>query len=348
MPTIRDVAREAGVSVASASRALNGLSNVTEEMRARVQEAARRLNFVPHSGARSLTRRRTDAIGVILPDLFGEYFSEVVRGIDRVAHQAGMQLLLGNMHGSAHETAVAIRAMRGRVDGLLVMPPEIEAAFLADNLPRDLPTVILNHHGEAVGFPSVAVDNHSGAYRMTEFLIQRGHKRIAHIAGPKHNLDAEERLRGFAHAMAELTGERAPLTLPGDFSEDAGVEAARILIASGMPVDAIFAANDMMAVGCMSTLMEAGIAVPDEVAVAGFDDIPLARFVEPPLTTMQVNMAHLGEAATKMLLTQMRGELDEDTERQVLIPELVHRRSAPRPFSPQADRTATEQSAAKD
>ena len=130
MTTIRDVARTAGVSVATASRALNGHLNVTDGVRKRVTDAAAQLNYIPHSGARSLTRQRSDAIGVVLPDLFGEYFSELVRGIDRIAHQAGLQLLLSNMHGSAQGTATAIRAMRGRVDGLLIMPPEIANAFL--------------------------------------------------------------------------------------------------------------------------------------------------------------------------------------------------------------------------
>jgi len=121
MATLRDVAREAGVSVATASRAINGLGNVTAPTRAAVMAAVKKLNFVPHSGARSLTRRKTDTVGVILPDLFGEFFSEIIRGIDLVAHESGMHLLLGNMHGSTHETAAAIAAMRGRVDGLLVM-----------------------------------------------------------------------------------------------------------------------------------------------------------------------------------------------------------------------------------
>ena len=163
MVTIRDVAREAGVSVASASRALNDHQNVTPETRGRVHEAARRLRYVPHEGARSLTRRRSDVIGVVLPDLFGEYFSELVRGIDRVAHASGLQLLLSNMHGSPHETASAIRTMRGRVDGLLVMPPEGDGSYLHDALPPGLPAVLLNHdetHGEA---SAVGVDNHGGA-----------------------------------------------------------------------------------------------------------------------------------------------------------------------------------------
>ncbi len=308
MTTIRDVARTAGVSVATASRALNGHLNVTDGVRKRVADAAAALNYIPHSGARSLTRQRSDAIGVVLPDLFGEYFSELVRGIDRVAHQAGLQLLLSNMHGSAQGTATAIRAMRGRVDGLLIMPPESDPAYLVANLPPGLPTVLINYPAGAIDVPSVAIDNYSGARAMTEALLVRGCKRIAHISGPRENRDGRERLRGFVDAMRERGGEQSPLILPGDFTEEAGAEAARLIIAGNVAVDAVFAANDMMAVGCLAVLREAGIEVPDDVAVAGFDDIPLARHTYPALSTVEVHIAEMGAAAMGLLLAQLQGD----------------------------------------
>lgn len=329
MVTIRDVAREAGVSVASASRALNDHQNITPETRGRVQEAARRLRYIPHEGARSLTRRRSDVIGVVLPDLFGEYFSELIRGIDRVAHASGLQLLLSNMHGSPHETASAIRTMRGRVDGLLVMPPEGDGSYLHDALPPGLAAVLVNHdetHGEA---SAVGVDNRGGARAITEHLVDQGYRRIAHIAGPKQNRDARERQRGFADAIAATIGERAPVIVPGDFTEAGGTEAARLLIAGKVPFDAIFCANDMMALGCMSVLRDAGLAIPDDVGVAGFDDIPLAHYATPPLTTMKVHIAELGERATIALLARMRGA-DDSPPLQILAPELVIRASTAR------------------
>src|SRR3546814_461911 len=230
MATLRDVAREAGVSAATAARAINGHSTVTGPPRAAVMAAVKKLNFVPHSGARSLTRRKSDTVGVILPDLFGEFFSEIIRGIDLVAHEAGLHLLLGNMHGSAHETAAAIAAMRGRVDGLLVMPPELKPETLAAHLDPVLPTVLLNYDAATLDLPYVAVDNYRGAWTMTEALLARGARRIVHIAGPKHNRDARDRQRGFADAMAKIAGERSPVILPGDFSEEAGAEAARLLL----------------------------------------------------------------------------------------------------------------------
>ena len=324
MVTIRDVAKHAGVSVASASRALNVHANVLPETRDRITEAARLLHYVPHEGARSLTRRRSDAIGVVLPDLFGEYFSELVRGIDRVAHAAGLQLLLSNMHGNPHETASAIRAMRGRVDGLLVMPPEGDGSYLEGALPPGLPAVLVNHgHSENGAAGAVGVDNYGGARAMTEHLVERGYTRIAHIAGPRHNRDACERQRGFTDAIAATTGERSPMIVPGDFTEAGGAAAARLLIAGRFPIDAMFCANDMMAIGALGVLADAALNVPDAIGVAGFDDIPLAHYVAPPLTTMRVCIAEMGERAMELLIARMRGE--EVSATHIIAPELIAR-----------------------
>lgn len=329
MVTIRDVANKAQVSVASASRALNGHSNVAPRTSARILEAARTLRYMPHEGARSLTRRRTDAVGVVLPDLFGEYFSELVRGIDRVAHAAGLQLLLSNMHGSPHETASAIRAMRGRVDGLLVMPPEGNGRYLEGGLPPGLPAVLLNHDRREEGAAgAVGVDNYGGARTMTRHLVERGYTRIAHIAGPRSNRDACERQRGFVDAIAAETGERSPAVVPGDYSEQGGADAARLLIASGMPIDAIFCANDMMAIGALRVLADAGLDVPGDIGVAGFDDIPLAHYVRPSLTTMKVRIADLGARAMEQLIGAMPGR--QIAEAEVIEPQLIIRETTAR------------------
>ena len=325
MATLRDVAREAGVSVATASRAINGLGNVTAPTRAAVMAAVKKLNFVPHSGARSLTRRKTDTVGVILPDLFGEFFSEIIRGIDLVAHESGMHLLLGNMHGSTHETAAAIAAMRGRVDGLLVMPPDLKPELLADYLDPALPTVLLNYDAGPLDLPFVAVDNYRGAYAMTEALLTAGARQVVHIAGPKHNRDARDRQRGFVDAMAKIAKERNPVILPGDFSEESGEKAARLFVEGQLPADAVFAANDQMAVGLIAELARAGVSVPDDVMVAGFDDIPLARHLSPGLTTMQVNIDRLGSTGMMLLLRLLRGDALGAASATILTPNLIAR-----------------------
>lgn len=302
MVTIREVARAAGVSVATASRALNGLSNVTRKTREKIETAAAQLDYVPHSGARSLTRRRTDTIGVILPDLHGEFFSEVIRGIDQIVQGAGKHLLLGNMHGSAQETGLAIRAMRGRVDGLLVMPPDSSSETIEGRFARDMPIVLLGARSADPMTPFVTVDNYAGARLVTEHLIERGAKRLAHVSGPLHNRDASEREHAFRDVVLDRLGDPDPLVLPGDFREGSGRRAAQELLERKSPCDAVFAANDLMAVEVMSEVREAGIAVGRDVMVAGFDDIPLARHVVPQLTTVHSDILRLGRAAAERVI----------------------------------------------
>ncbi|MBM3927197.1 MAG: LacI family transcriptional regulator [Sphingomonadales bacterium] len=329
--TIRDVAREADVSVASASRALNGHSNVTTRTRDRVIAAAEKLAYVPHLGARSLTMARTNTIGVVLPDLFGEFFSEVIRGIDRAAHADGLQLLLSNMHGDASETTQAIRAMRGRVDGLLVMSPGIDADFLAANLPAGLPTVVLGSRIEGEAHSSIAIDNDGGARVMVGHLAACGYRRIAMIAGPVGNSDSDQRCNGFRSAVRDLLDDDDPVILPGDFTEEAGHAAAAAILKNRRGIDAIFAANDMMAVGCMAALSTAGIVVPDQIAVAGFDDVPIARYVQPPLTTMRIHIAEMGTRAFETLKRLIATADEAPPAPQTLTPELVVRQSTRAP-----------------
>ena len=332
--TIREVAKAAGVSVATASRALNGLSSVTAKTRAKIEATARELNYVPHSGARSLTRRQTDTIGVILPDLFGEFFSEIVRGIDLAVQGAGKSLLLGNMHGSAEQTGQAIRAMRGRVDGLLVMPPHSSAETLDQALTHGIPAVLLNARSSDGATPFVAVDDYAGARLVTEHLIERGARHIVHIAGPASNRDARERERGFREALKEGLGITDPLVLPGDFREDAGRDAARYLLESGTRFDAVFGGNDIMAVDCMAELREASLTIGSEVLVAGFDDIPLARYVTPQLTTVHSDITRLGAAAAELLFRMLAGETPDAQDSLVIAPTLAVRGSTAGGFKP--------------
>lgn len=311
--TIKDVAREADVSVATVSRVLNGSAPVREETRERILDAARRLRFTPNASARSLSTRRTTALGVVLPDLHGEFFSELLRGIDRVAQQHGRHLLVSSSHHDSHGIADALRAMHGRVDGLVVMAPDVAAEALGAALPHALPTVLLNCAPAALSGTDphrvrlVSVDNHGGAVAMVRHLAHVGHERIAFVGGAAHNADARERRRGYLEAMQSL-GLAAPASYQqrGDFTEEGGWRAAQALLAETPRPTAIFAANDMMALGAMRAIREHGLGVPHDVAVAGFDDIPTARYVSPPLTTVRVDVETLGARAATLLLERMR------------------------------------------
>lgn len=320
--TIRDVAREAAVSVASVSRVLNGTARVNPDTRARIMAVAERLGYVPHAGARSLSIARTHAIGVVLPDLHGEFFSELVRGMDREASRRGLQLLLSNMHADVEQASHALRAMRGRVDGLVIMAPHLDSVTLLKALPRTTPAVLINCRAEDDGHPALRLDNAAGVEAMVRHLVDSGRRDIVHIAGPEGNLDADERAAAFSAAMARLAPGREIQIIPGDFSEEAGEAAAHQILARARPVDAIFAANDMMAIGCLMALREAGIDVPGRIAVAGFDDVPVARYLA--LTTMRVRMAEIGAQAIARLAASMD---QRPTEASVALhtPELIVR-----------------------
>ena len=299
--TIKDVAREANVSVASVSRVLNGLGGVTPETQKIVREVAARLNYIPDNAARSLITGRTHTIGAVLPDLYGEFFSELIRGIDLAARARGLHLLVSSSHDGVADAAVAVRAMRGRVDGMLILSEYVDAAFLEANLPEKLPAVLLDSPVKSARFPVLNIDNRAGAIAMVRHLVEAGHQRVAFITGPKTNFDAQQREKGYRSAMAKHA-PGAPLTIvEGDFTEESGYRAGRELMAKKPRPQAVFAANDMMAIGCLYAFKEAGIDVPGDIALAGFDDILIARYVTPPLSTVQVRIADLGRLALERL-----------------------------------------------
>ncbi len=325
--TIKDVAREADVSIASVSRVLNGVGRVGEATRSRILSTAERLRYVPHEGARSLINRRTDTIGMILPDLHGEFFSELLRGADAAARARGLHLLVSTSHGSGAEAAAAIRSMRGRVDGLVVMAPQSGPAEASLSLPGDVPAVLMNSPGGIGGRACVNVQNYEGAVTMVRHLAASGARHIAHIAGPVGNGDARDRLRGYLDARPQDLDDR--YVVQGDFTAAGGYAAGRSLASLPEPPQAIFAANDMMAAGCLEALEQLGINVPDQIAVGGFDDVPLARFLRPALTTMRVNVADLGSKAIACIAADLEAEHTEPTI-ETILPELVVRGSSAR------------------
>ncbi|HET9986085.1 MAG TPA: LacI family DNA-binding transcriptional regulator [Longimicrobiales bacterium] len=325
--TIKDVARGAGVSVATVSRVLNDSGPVREATRRRVWEVASSLRYTPNEAARSLITRSTRTLGVVLPDLHGEFFSEVIRGIDQRAQQERFHLLVSGSHNERQEIEAALRAMRRRVDGLVLMSPDIDAAGLEANLPHNLPLVLLNCAIGATAVPTITIDNFGGATAMVRHLVGLGHRRIGFIAGPARNYDAAERLRGYREAMREAGLDPAGSEEPGDFTESGGHRGAARLLARPARPTAIFAANDAMAVGAMSALREAGVSIPDDVAVAGFDDIPIARYLSPALTSVHVPIAELGARAVERLFSALAGRAERARRPEVLGTRLVVRRS---------------------
>lgn len=326
--TIRDVARRAAVSVASVSRTLNAPETVHPITRDRVSKAIADLRYVPHAGARSLSMRSSHTIGVVLPDLHGQFFSEIVRGMDREARALGYLLLLSTMHAEDVLAGQALRAMRGRVDGIVVMAPQLQPTALETVLPS-LPVVLVNC-AAGIDRPSIRIDNAHGVAEIVAHLVKRGRRQIVHIAGPSTNLDAREREEAYRKVLATIVPEMEPVVLEGDFLEQSGSDAVERLGADGTDYDAIFAASDMMALGAVNALRARGFAVPSDVLVAGFDDVPLAGYLG--LTTVSVRMDELGARAIARLAAYLRGEkVTPNVE--LIKPTLVVRASSEGPTS---------------
>lgn len=343
--TIRDVAERAQVSVASVSRVLTGAGVVAEPTRLRVLEAVEALAYVPHSGARSLSTSRTDTVGVILPDLFGEFFSELIRGMDVAARANGLHLIVSSSHDDASEAAAAIRSMRGRVDGLIVLSPHLDSARLAENLAGRLPVLLMNGGENDAGRPSIVVDNVGGAVAAVEHLLGLGHRRVVHIGGPSGNLEARERRAGYIQAMVAAGQE--PVVVDGDFTQASGHRAASALLAEGVRPHGVFAANDMMAIGALLAMQEAGVRCPEDIAVVGFDDVPISALVRPALTTLRIEIAETGRRAMDRLVALIAAAAHSDTPAdnacETIRPRLVVRQSCggePTPISETAQRLA--------
>ena len=323
--TIHDVAARAGVSVATVSRVLNRNAPVRQETLQHVQDVARRLRYVPNTAARALSIRRSHTIGVVLPDVHGEFFSEVVRGIDVAARKSGFHILVSGSHSDADQMLAVLETMRGRVDGLLVMAPDLAIGSLAEQIPADLPLVLLNAASDA--YHAIGVDNYGGAFAMTRHLASLGHARIAFIKGPEHNADARERLRGFRQAMRQIGVRDRSLECRGDFTEESGCDAGKTLIALDPRPTAIFAANDAMAIGALSALSDADVECPNDVAVAGFDDIRVGRYVTPSLTTVHVDVDELGRRAFELVFHAIEHPPGRERRHECITTSLVVRNS---------------------
>lgn len=328
MATIRDVARASRVSIATVSRVFNDSPSVSEETRQRVRAAAQSLGYWPNGIARSLITNRTHMLGVVLPDLHGEFFSEVIHGVDAASRAHGLHVLVSRASVSADELTSALRSMRGRVDGLVVMAPDLRATEALQQSAHSIPTVVLNPEHPMDDVDTVAVDNHGGARQVVGHLIKLGHRRIAMVTGPEHNADSRQRLEGYQRAMADASLFTTPdLVVRGDFTEPSGYDAALQLLARAPRPTALFVGNDVMAVGVLSALDDLGVPVPGDIAVAGFDDIPLARYLRPPLTTVHVDMQGLGRRAVELLLDPGRRDRLAKSRHDVLPTTLVVRRS---------------------
>lgn len=311
---IIEIARRAGVSTATVSRALNNNGPVREETRQKILQIARELNYKPNPIARSLSRKQTDTIGVILPELVDEFFMEIIRGIDETAYRANRYVMLSSFHSQRNIVETLLEFMSsGRVDGVILMAPQMQTDLASLLEKSKKPVVLLNVNNTIPKAVYFNIDNYHGAFAITRHLIEHGYQRIGMILGPEGNCDAEERFRGFSDALAKynLPVENS-LIVQGDFAARSGYYGFGRLMNQDLKPEAIFAANDMMAVGCYEAAKSSNIKIPDDVAVVGFDDIYLGRLLSPRLTTVHVPISELGSKAVRYLLQMIDGEVDPE------------------------------------
>jgi LacI family transcriptional regulator len=308
--TISDVAAAAGVSPATVSRVLNGGYPVSAAVRSQVEKAVRDLSYVRDAHAQALRATSTGVVGVIIHDVADPYFSEIVAGIQEVAAANRRLVVLCNSLRDASCELRYLEMLRGqRVDAVILAGGAIEnAAYLrelrrhAQVLKRQTGRMILCGR-YSVSTDAVVPDNRGGAGMLTRYLLGRGHTRIAEIAGPPDFSTTTERSAGHREALAEAGIEReAALTACGHFSRDGGYAATEALLRSGADLTAIFAANDLMAVGALAALRAAGLRVPADVSLVGFDDVPAVRDICPALTTVRVPMREMGRRCMGLAL----------------------------------------------
>jgi LacI family transcriptional regulator len=326
--TIRDVARKAGVSIATISRVFSGSAKVSEPTLERVRKVASEMGYWPNGAARSLITKRTHALGILLPDLYGEFFSEVIRGADLAARRQGFHLVLSSSHTDSGELIDSLRSMRGRIDGLITMAPHIDNPEAVCDFSGQLPIVLLTPGRRIERCHTISIADFEGSREITKHLLDQGHRVTAFVKGPEGNVEAQERLDGYRAALRQegIKPSRS-LEFEGDFSEAGGYEAALRALRTEPRPTAIVNSNDYAAVGVLRALREQGIRVPGEISVTGFDDIELAAYTTPPLTTVRVEMYRLGERAVELLVGSIGTNDDQGLHHEVLATSIVVRSS---------------------
>ena len=329
--TLKDVARLAAVHPGTASRALNvetrGLVN--EETARRVLAAAEELGYRPNPIARGLKTSRSYTVGVLIPDLTNPLFPPIVRGIQDRLEEAAYTPLIANTENDPDRERADFEAMRARqVDGFITATARRDHDLLSRPGELGLPVVLVNRRLEDAALPSAVGDDKAGVLLAVRHLVELGHRRIAHLAGPQDISTGYLRYEGFLEAMEAAGAEADPeLILIGDaVIESEGSRLCAALLDGGRECTAIVAANDLMALGCYDVLEERGIACPQEISVIGFNDMPFAAHFRPPLSTIRIPQYELGARAAELLLTTMQ-DSDAQPTQLLLEPELVVRGS---------------------
>jgi len=325
---MRDVAQHAGVSVTTVSHVINNTRPVSYELRMRVTEAMQELGYQTNILARGLRKGETLTVGVILPDSANPFFAEVARGVEDASFMNGYSVILCNTDSNLEKERIYTDVLvKKQVDGILFIAAGLSTENIQSLLDREMPLVIVDRQVPEVNVDCVLTNNRQGGYLAAHHLISLGHRRIGCIVGPENIRSSLERLTGYRDAIQEagLPFDKT-LIVKGDFQYESGYEAAHRLLTIDDPPSAIFAFNDLMAVGALSYALEKGYPVPAGLSVVGFDDVRLAVYANPPITTVMQPKYEIGELATQILLERMKNP-ETDPCRRMLETRLILRKS---------------------
>lgn len=331
MVTIKDIAKRARVSVGTVSNVLNNTAIVREETKNRVLQAIEERNYEPSRIARSLASKKTKTLGFIIPDIANPFFPEMARGAEDYAVQRGYHIYLCNSDNNPKKEMEYIKDLTGRwVDGIVIVTSDSATEQVSELRKISIPLVAADREIENLETDTVIASNMKGAYEATRYLLELGHRNIAFICGPPITKTAQKRHEGYKKALNERGLYNLRLVRYGSYDMDTGIIMTKRLLKDEPTLTAVFAGNDMIALGVIKAVEEEGLSVPEDISVVGFDDIYVSALIKPRLTTVRQPIYEIGREAASILINRIEDKLPPDRIKKVLPCELVVRDSAKR------------------
>lgn len=329
MATIYQVSSLAGVSLATVSRVMNNNAKVSDRTRQRVESAMKELGYRPNATARSLASNRSDSVGLLVSELHGPFFGQMMGGIESELRDAGKHVIITTGHSDEEREVSGIEFLLSRnCDALILHVEAISDEYLIELSRGKVPIVLINRFIKEMADSCIILDNALGGYLMTKSILEKGHTEIAYISGPKWKSDSNERINGHKKALQEYNLPfNEQLMYQGDFTQNAGTEGLINLLDTKQPFTALICANDEMASGALATARQKGMNVPKDLSIVGFDNIIYASLLFPTLTTIDYPIRDMGHMAARLILKNIYGHKKLDIRHQFL-PKLVERDSA--------------------
>jgi LacI family transcriptional regulator, galactose operon repressor len=327
MSTIGDVAKRAGVSTMTVSRVINNSGYISRETRERVEQAIAELGYVPNMLARSLRFKKTKTIALVLTDITNPFFTTVARGVEDTASEQGFSVIFCNTDESQDdETEYLNLLVQKQVDGVVLVPAHSASESIIFLREQNVPVVVLDRRIPGIEVDLVRCDSEAGGYQLTRHLLELRHRRIGILSGPLGVSTATDRLAGYRRAMQEAGLERSEFF--GSFKDNDGYRMAQEALALDPNPTALFATNNLVAIGCLRALREAGIRVPEDISVVTFDDLPPAMVFDPFLTVVSQPAYEMGQQATGLLLDRLAGKGESQPQEIILPTQFIIRQSS--------------------